>query len=147
KTSADVLVDGLIFARRTVEAGFTTVVDLGADPDAIFALRDGIAAGKIDGPRIIAEGFVGAHGGQGDVHGYRADILKMFQSPWLCSGADDCVRAVRQAVQGGADVIKTASTGGVMSNTAAGLSQQMSDAELSAIMTTAHGLGRRVASH
>ena len=56
--------------------------------------------------------------------------LKLFADPGLCSGADDCRRAVRQAVQRGADVIKIASTGGVMSNTAAGVGQQMTDDEL-----------------
>lgn len=147
KTAADSAMDGVLYARRTLQAGFTTVVDLGGDPDATYALRDAIASGKIDGPRIIAAGFVGAHGGHGDIHGYRPDILKMFAHPGLCSGADDCRRAVRQAVQRGADVIKIASTGGVMSNTAAGVGQQMQDDELAAIVRTAHGLGRQVACH
>lgn len=147
KTAADSAMDGVLYARRTLEAGFTTVIDLGGDPDATFALRDAIASGKIDGPRIIAAGFAGAHGGHGDIHGYRPDIMKMFAHPGLCSGADDCRRAVRQAVQRGADVIKIASTGGVMSNTAAGVGQQMQDDELVAIVKTAHSLGRQVACH
>lgn len=147
KTASDNVVDGVEYARRTLHAGFTTVVDLGADPDAIYALRDGIEAGKVQGPRIIAAGGVGAHGGHGDTHGYHPDIIKLFAHPGLCSGADDCRRAVRQAVQRGADVIKIASTGGVMSNTAAGVGQQMTDAELAAIVETAHRLGRKVACH
>jgi imidazolonepropionase-like amidohydrolase len=147
KTSADSAFDGYVYAQRTLKAGFTTVVDLGADPDAIFALRDAVASGKVDGPRIIAAGFVGAHGGHGDIHGFRPDILKLFASPGLCSGPDDCRRAVRQAVQRGADVIKIASTGGVMSNTAAGVGKQMFDDELKAIVETAHGMGRQVACH
>lgn len=147
KTSADLVVDGAVYAQRTLRAGFTTVVDLGADPDAIYALRDGIAAGKLEGPRIVAAGIAGAHGSHADIHGYHPDILKLFAYPGLCSGADDCRRAVRQAVQRGADVIKTASTGGVMSNTAAGVGQQMFDDELAAIVQTAHQLGRRVACH
>jgi imidazolonepropionase-like amidohydrolase len=147
KTAVDKAMDGLLYGRRTLEAGFTTVVDLGADPDAIYALRDAIAADKVMGPRIIAAGNVGAHGGHGDIHGYRPDIIQLFVSPGLCSGADDCRRAVRQAVQRGADVIKIASTGGVMSNTAAGVGQQMQDDELAAIVHTAHALGRRVACH
>jgi imidazolonepropionase-like amidohydrolase len=147
KSTVDQAFDGLVFAKRTVRAGFTTVVDLGSDPQAINALRDATATGKIVGPRIIAAGGVAAHGGHGDVHGYRQEIIDLFRSPTLCSGADDCARAVRLAVQQGADVIKTASTGGVMSNTAAGLGQQMSDAELVAIVETAHHLGRKVAAH
>jgi len=147
KSTTDQAFDGVVFARRTVEAGFTTVVDLGSDPEAINALRDAISTGKVVGPRILAAGGVAAHGGHGDVHGYRQEILDLFRAPTLCSGADDCARAVRLAVQQGADIIKTASTGGVMSNTAAGLGQQMSDAELVAIVETAHRLGRKVAAH
>lgn len=147
KSTVDQAFDGVVFAKRTVRAGFTTVVDLGSDPQAINALRDATATGKVAGPRIIAAGGVAAHGGHGDVHGYRQEIIDLFRSPTLCSGADDCARAVRLAVQQGADVIKTASTGGVMSNTAAGLGQQMSDAELIAIVDTAHRLGRKVAAH
>lgn len=147
KSTTDQAFDGVVFARRTVEAGFTTVVDLGSDPEAINALRDAIGTGKVVGPRILAAGGVAAHGGHGDVHGYRQEILDLFRAPTLCSGADDCARAVRLAVQQGADIIKTASTGGVMSNTAAGLGQQMSDAELVAIVETAHRLGRKVAAH
>jgi imidazolonepropionase-like amidohydrolase len=147
KTSADLALDGLMYAQRTLQAGFTTVVDLGGDPDAVIALRDAIDSGRAFGPRIIAAGGVGAHGGHGDVHGYRPDVNALLAGPGLCSGADDCRRAVRQAVQRGADVIKIASTGGVLSNTAAGLNQQMQDDELKAIVTTAHALGRRVACH
>ena len=147
KTAADLTLDGLMYAQRSLRAGFTTLADLGGDADAVLALRDSIASGRAFGPRIIAAGGVGAHGGHGDVHGYRPDITDLFARPGRCSGADDCRRAVRQAVQRGADVIKIASTGGVLSNTAAGLSQQMQDDELKAIVTTAHALGRRVVCH
>ncbi|HEY6645391.1 amidohydrolase family protein [Povalibacter sp.] len=147
KTSADLTLDGLMYAQRTMRAGFTTLADLGGDADAVIALRDAINSGRAFGPRIIAAGGVGAHGGHGDVHGYRPDITDLFARPGRCSGADDCRRAVRQAVQRGADVIKIASTGGVLSNTSAGLSQQMQDDELQAIVTTAHALGRRVVCH
>ncbi|WEK00837.1 MAG: amidohydrolase family protein [Candidatus Sphingomonas phytovorans] len=147
KSTTDQAFDGVVYAKRTVRAGFTTVVDLGADPEAINALRDAIASDKVMGPRIIAAGGVAANGGHGDIHGYRTEILDLFRSPTLCTGADDCARAVRLAVQHGADIIKTASTGGVMSNTAAGLGQQMSDAELTSIVETAHRLGRKVAAH
>ncbi|NIJ35908.1 imidazolonepropionase-like amidohydrolase [Sphingopyxis panaciterrae] len=147
KSATDQAFDGVVFAKRTVRAGFTTVVDLGSETEAINGLRDAIATGKVVGPRIIAAGGVAAHGGHGDIHGYRQEILDLFRAKTLCSGADDCARAVRLAVQQGADIIKTASTGGVMSNTAAGLGQQMSDAELVAIVETAHRLGRKVAAH
>ena len=147
KSTSDYLVDGIGFANATLEAGFTTVADLGSDPEAIFALRDGIASGKLRGPDILAAGIVVAHGGHGDAHGYRAEILNVLAHPGLCSGADDCRRAVRQSIQRGADLIKIASTGGVMSNTGSGVEQQMSDAELEAIVDAAHSMGRRVVCH
>lgn len=147
RTATDMALDGVLFAKRTLEAGFTTVADLGGEPDATFGLRDAIASGNVVGPRILAAGFAGAHGGHGDAHGYRADVMRLLADPGRCSGPDDCQRAVRQAVQRGADLIKVAATGGVLSNTAAGLGQQMSDEELAAIVSTAHQLGRRVVCH
>lgn len=139
---------GARYARRTLAAGFTTVADLGASNEAIFALRDAIAAGDVEGPRIVASGSaIAAHGGHGDIHGYRHDVMEVLRSPSICSGVDDCSRAVREQIRAGADVIKITATGGVLSNTAAGLNQQMSDAELRAIVETAHRLGRRVTAH
>src|SRR5690606_6525013 len=120
KTSADRAMAVLVNGRRTLEAGFTTVADLGGDTDALIAARDAIAAGRVQGPRILVAGGVGSHGGHGDLHGYRPEIQKLFAQPGRCSGADDCRRAVRQAVQRGVDVIKISSTGGVTSDTASG---------------------------
>ena len=154
KSNAHLTMDAYVHARRTLQAGFTTVVDMGVNggeepPDAVYAVRDAVAAGIVEGPRIIAAGFfVGAHGGHGiDLNGYRADVTAFFAHPGLCAGADDCRRAVRQAVQRGADVIKIAATGGVISNTGTGLGQQMTDDELRAIVETAHMLQRRVDCH
>lgn len=147
KTSADRAMDVLVNGRRTLEAGFTTVADLGGDTDALTAARDAIAAGRVQGPRILVAGGVGSHGGHGDLHGYRPEIQKLFAQPGRCSGADDCRRAVRQAVQRGVDIIKIASTGGVTSDTASGVGQQLFDDELHAIVETAHSLGRRVVCH
>ncbi len=80
--------------------------DSGDENDAIFALRDGIAAGLVPGPRVVAAGnVISPHGGEGDVYGYRPDVVKVLQRPNLCSGADDCRRVVRQQIQRGADSI------------------------------------------
>lgn len=147
KTSADRAMDVLVNARRTLEAGFTTVADLGGDADALIAARDAIAAGRVQGPRILVAGGVGSHGGHGDMHGYRPEIQQLFAQPGRCSGADDCRRAVRQAVMRGVDLIKISSTGGVTSDTASGVGQQLFDDELRAIVETAHSLGRRVVCH
>ena len=147
-SNADGAIEGAGNARKTLMAGFTTVADLGASNDAIFALRRGIANGTVPGPRIIASGgAVSVHGGHGDVNGYSDDIMHLFTSPSICSGADDCMRAVRLQVRSGADIIKITSTGGVLSNTAAGLGQQFTDAELAAIVEAAHRMGRQVVAH
>ncbi|MFC0632559.1 metal-dependent hydrolase family protein [Brevundimonas balnearis] len=147
-SEADLAISGAHYARITLEAGFTTVADLGADNNAIFALRDGIAAGQVAGPRIIASGSsVSIHGGHGDANGYRDDILHLLSSESVCSGPEDCMRAVRTQVRAGADVIKITATGGVLSNTAAGLAQQFTDAELAAIVEAGHRMGRRVTAH
>jgi imidazolonepropionase-like amidohydrolase len=139
---------GARYARRTLLAGFTTVADLGADNDAIFALRGATARGDVPGPRILAAGSpISVHGGHGDVNGFREDVIQVLRPNSICSGVGDCRRAVREQVQAGADIIKVLATGGVLSNTAAGLAQQFSDDELKAIVETAHRMGRRATAH
>jgi imidazolonepropionase-like amidohydrolase len=148
QSGADAALTGAMYARRTVEAGFTTVADLGAPNDAIFALRAAIGRGAIPGPRIVAAGTaITPTGGHGDVHGFTEDVLHAIATPTTCDGADDCRRVVREQVKRGADVIKVTATGGVLSNTRAGLGQQLTDDELKAIADTAHALGRRVTAH
>jgi len=148
RSDADDALVGAGFARKTLMAGFTTVADLGASNAAIFALRDAVRRGDVPGPRIIASGSaVSVHGGHGDINGYRDDILHLLSPESVCSGANDCLRAVRLQVRAGADIIKITATGGVLSNTAAGLAQQFTDAELAAIVESAHRMGRQVTAH
>lgn len=148
KTSADLVVDGSVYALRTLKAGFTTVADVGDDNEAIFALRNGIAAGKIAGPRILASGsIVTPEGGHADVHGYRPDVMAILESPTACSGADACRRVVRRQIQAGADLIKIVATGGVLDDAATGVDQQFTDEEMAAIVQTAHSMGRMVKAH
>lgn len=148
RDAADDAMVGAGYARVTLMAGFTTVADLGAANDAIFALRDGIRRGDVPGPNIIAAGSaVSIHGGHGDVNGYTDEVMHLLSPESVCSGADDCMRAVRLQVRAGADIIKITATGGVLSNTAAGLAQQFTDAELAAIVEVAHRMGRQVTAH
>jgi len=148
QSNADEAMIGARYARRTLMAGFTTVADLGASNEAIFALREAVKRGDVPGPRIIAAGSaVSIHGGHGDVNGYREDIMHVLSPESVCSGPEDCMRAVRTQVRSGADIIKITATGGVLSNTAAGLAQQFSDAELAAIVESAHRMGRQVTAH
>lgn len=148
QSDADQAMVGARYARRTLMAGFTTVADLGAINEAIFALREAVRRGDVPGPRIIAAGSaVSIHGGHGDINGYREDVMHLLSSESICSGPEDCMRAVRTQVRAGADIIKITATGGVLSNTAAGLAQQFSEPELAAIVESAHRMGRQVTAH
>jgi len=148
QSSADQAMVGAGFARKTLMAGFTTVADLGADNAAVFALRAAVKRGDVVGPRIIASGSqVSIHGGHGDINGFSEEVMHALRPASVCSGADDCRRAVREQVWRGADLIKITATGGVLSNTAAGLAQQFSGAELEAIVDAAHRMGRKVTAH
>ncbi len=137
-------------AWTTLNAGFTTVRDLGAEPTVIFALRDAINQGIAQGPRIVASGrSVSITGGHGDpTTGRRIDVpVQEEKLSGLGDGPDACVKAVRQQVKLGADVIKLTATGGVLSPVATGTGQHFTDAELKAIIETAHSLGRKAAAH
>ena len=148
RSPADNAMVGAGFARETLMAGFTTVANLGAQSQAIFALREGIKRGDVVGPRILASGSsIAVHGGHADINGYSEDVMHALRPESVCSGADDCRRAVREQIWLGADLIKITATGGVLSNTAAGLAKQFSDAELAAIVEAAHSMGRKVTAH
>ena len=140
---------GAVYARKTLEAGFTSVRDLGGGP-AVFALRDAIAAGRIPGPHMLVAGFaITPTGGHGDrTVGYREGL---FDEPGaylgIADGPYEARKAVRAQVKRGADLIKLTSTGGVLSNTSAGTEVQFKDDELGEIVSTAHMLGRKVAAH
>lgn len=147
-SDADTLMKSAYFANKTLMAGFTTVRDLGSSAEQIFALRDGVKRGWINGPTIIAAGSsVAVTGGHGDVDGMAPDLMELHTAKTICDGPYDCRRATRHAIKFGADVIKITSTGGVLSDTDTGTGQQMADDELKEVVETAHSLGRKVASH
>ncbi|QBY05425.1 amidohydrolase family protein [Thalassotalea sp. HSM 43] len=146
-SAEDVAMRSVYFAEKTLQSGFTTVRDLGANPQPLYALRDGINKGWVEGPRIVASGGVSVTGGHGDVDGMRHDLLEKYTSKTICDGPYDCRGATRNAIKYGADVIKITSTGGVLSDTNTGTGQQMADDEIKEIVDAAHALGRKVASH
>ena len=139
----------LINARKTLLAGFTTVRDLGGDPRLTTSLRDALATGEFAGPTIVAAGrMVSISGGHGDArNGVNRDLASAVTTNNLCNGPEDCRRAVREQIGAGADVIKFAATGGVLSNVAGGLNRQMMEDEMRAIVETARTFGRKVAAH
>lgn len=148
ETDEHQVANGLSNARITARAGFTTVRDLGSAKMAGFAVRDAIAEGLFPGPRIVEAGTsISIIGGHGDVSGYRPEVNAALASNNTCTGPEQCAARVREASQRGADVIKITATGGVLSQQGRGLGQHFTDAEMTSIVATAHGLGLKVAAH
>ena len=138
---------GVEFGMRTLRAGFTTIRNVGADRNAIFALRDAINQGIVMGPRIRASGqSITPTGGHGDGGGFRDDVFAEPHSG-VCDGPTECRKAVRTQIKYGADHIKFVATGGVLSMTATGTEQQFTDEEQIALIQAAHAMGRKVAAH
>jgi imidazolonepropionase-like amidohydrolase len=135
------------FAMKTLMAGFTTVRDVGSSGQEMFAMRDAIDRGWIDGPRIIAAGGVGITGGHADISGVKPELMELWTDDSICNGPYDCRRAARNAIKFGADLIKITSTGGVLTDRATGTGQQMEMDELREVVLAASRMGRKVASH
>jgi imidazolonepropionase-like amidohydrolase len=137
-------------ARQTLHAGFTTVRDLGGEARGTAALRDAVASGRIEGPTIVPGGrMISVSGGHGDANGVSRGVYETARArqTHICDGPDDCRRAVRAQIREGAEVIKFAATGGVLSNVAGGLGRQMTPDEMRAIVETAHSFGRKATAH
>jgi imidazolonepropionase-like amidohydrolase len=135
-------------AQKTLRAGFTTVRNLG-DEGAVLALREAIARGWVEGPRIVDAGqSISTTAGHMDARlGVRDELHDAIPHENLCDGVEECRKAVRRQIGRGADVIKIATTGGVNSRIGAGLGKQMFDDEAKAIIDTAHMAGKKVAVH
>src|SRR6266700_5437107 len=123
-------------AQETVEAGVTTVRDLGGREYVELAVRRAIAEGHFPGPRILAAGRpICMTGGHGSFLGREAD------------GPDDARKAVREQLKAGADVIKLIATGGVMTPGVEPGSSQLTLEEMRAAIDEARKAGRRTAAH
>lgn len=145
-----------MFARVTVEAGFTTVRDLGSHFVASHefvdvALRNSINKGVVVGPRmLVATKGIGATGGHFDpTNGFR-DFLFGREPDYtdgIANGPDEIRKAVRFEVKNGADVIKAAVSGGVLSLTDEVDTPQLTPAEIAALVDESHRLRKKVAVH
>ena len=135
------------YGMKTLMAGFTTVRDVGSNSQYMYAYRDAVNNGWVDGPRIIAAGRVGITGGHADVSGVKPDLMEFYTDKSICDGPYDCRRAARDAIKYGADWIKITSTGGVMTDRATGTGQQMEADELTEVVLAARRMGKKVASH
>jgi imidazolonepropionase-like amidohydrolase len=150
RSQSDVAYEAALNARKTLAAGFTTVRNLGDRDGVIRALRDAIAAGKAEGPRILtANTSISATTGHADpTLGFRAELHDAVdRGENLCDGVESCRRAVRRQIAQGADLIKMTITGGVNSRIEAGLGAQMFEDEARAVVETAKLYGKKVAVH
>src|ERR1700761_8224591 len=149
-TDADVAYQAAVYAKRTLMAGFTTVRDLGGSGVNI-SLRKAIRQGLVDGPRIITAGrAISASGGHMDNSvGFRDDAFnhKMGPDDGVADGRDELVKAVRLRAKRGSDVIKIASTGGVLDLSENGSGAEFTIDEIKAVVETAKDYGLKVACH
>ena len=147
QTEADLTLTASYHAQLTLQAGFTTVVDLGSigtpgHENAIFGVRDAVASGKLAGPRVLAAGSPIAATSLTRAAVYRDEINATIDTRSVCDGPDDCRRAVRHQVKRGSDIIVFFNTGSLLSINP--VTQAMTDDEMRAIVETAHSLGRKV---
>ena len=137
---------GVANARKTLDAGFTTVRNVGSANYNDVALKQGIEGGYIPGPRIVPATYaLGATGGHCDATEFPPSIT--VPGPQIANSPDGFRAAVRTVRKYGAQVIKVCMTGGVLSKTDSVGGQQLSYAEIKAVVDEAHMLGMRVAVH
>ncbi|HUS18716.1 MAG TPA: amidohydrolase family protein [Terriglobales bacterium] len=139
-------------AKKTLDAGFTTIRDLGGAPFVAVDLRNSISEGFLPGPRIVASGpGISITGGHGDLNNYAPQVrVMMFPEQrdfGIADGVDQIRQTVRAQVKYGVDVIKIMSTGGVLSKGDNPGAPQYTFEELKAAADEAHMAGRRIASH
>ena len=147
KSSIDVAVTAHVYARRTLEAGFTTIRDVGAGEYIDVALKRAIDSGKVVGPRMqVATLTVGATGGHGDLNGF-SPYLRFNQLSGIADGIDEIRKLVRTEIKNGADLIKMLATAGVLSEEESVGAPQFSLEEMKAIVDEAAMWGRKVAAH
>jgi len=138
-----------VYAKRTLDAGFTTVRNVGASDWQDIGLRNAIDKGVIIGPRMITAGHaIGSTGGHCDQSPFPPDLIHpVGPVEGVCNGPDECRTAVRNQMKWGADVIKICASGGVLSEADPVDVPQLTPAELEAIMSEAHAWKRKVAAH
>lgn len=139
------------YAKKTLQAGFTSVRDLGGT--VTLHLRDAINQGLVEGPRIWAAGkAIATTGGHGDpTNGFNTQLSHLLGPPGPTDGVvnsvDDARQAVRQRYKEGSDVIKITATGGVLSYAKSGDAPQFTVDEVKAVVDTAKDYGYQVAAH
>jgi imidazolonepropionase-like amidohydrolase len=140
---------GAHYAKVTLEAGITTVRDVGSEDYIALGLRNAIAAGMIPGPRMLVSNYaIGSTGGHADQDPYPPQRIAVAGPiKGVCNGPDQCREAVRYQIKYGADVIKFMPSGGVLSLSDPVDNAQLTQEEMNAIVSEAHNWGRKVAAH
>ena len=145
---ADAALRGVRNARRTIDAGFTTVRDVGAPGFADVSLMKAIDNGMVPGPRVVPSAHaLSITGGHRDETGWAPGIREMGPEQGIVDGIDAALRAVRYQLKHGARVIKICATAGVLSFEATVGAQQLSDEEMKAVVDEATRHGVKVAAH
>ncbi len=148
QTVADEAILGVANAYKTLYAGFTTVRNVGSGGFSDVALEHAIDRGTVIGPRIIPAGHaLGITGGHCDVTGFAPGVVVQSPLTGVASGPDQFTEAVREQVKYGAKVIKICATAGVLSFEGSVGAQQMSEAEIRAVVEEANRHGLKVAAH
>jgi imidazolonepropionase-like amidohydrolase len=142
----------VVNARKTLEAGFTSVRDVGSLPFLAVDLRNSINEGLVPGPRIVASGPpISITGGHGDLNNYspqtRVSMFPEERDFQIADGVDQVRHVVRAQVKYGVDVIKILATGGVLSKGDSPGAPQYTPEELKAAAEEAHMAGRKIAAH
>ncbi|MFL6260137.1 MAG: amidohydrolase family protein [Thermoanaerobaculia bacterium] len=138
-----------LYARRTLEAGFTTVRDVGSVDYVALGLRNAINAGIAEGPRmLIANYAISSTGGHADQAPFPPDRVKPAGTiQGVCNGPEECREAVRYQIKYGADVIKFMPSGGVLSLSDPVDVPELTQEEMNAVVSEAHAWHRKVAAH
>ena len=142
----------VVNARKTLEAGFTSVRDVGSLPFLAVDLRNSINEGLVPGPRIVASGpGISITGGHGDLNNFspqtRVTMFPEERNFQIADGVDQIRHVVRAQVKYGVDVIKILATGGVLSKGDSPGAPQFTFEELKAAADEAHMAGRKIAAH
>jgi imidazolonepropionase-like amidohydrolase len=148
-SSADQAFRTVANADMLLNLGFTSVRDLGTNTEVIVGLKKAIAQGVIPGPRMYVSGnMLGPTGGHSDKrNGLDPELEHAHRDEAVIDGPDEAVKAVRRLHRQGADLVKIMPSGGVLSINDDPKRTTMTDAEVSAVVTTAHALGMKVAAH
>ncbi len=147
---ADYAIRSTVYAKRTLDAGFTTVRNLADQEGDSISLRNAINSALVPGPRIYTAGVaVGSTGGHADfTDGYRKDLAgDAGPKQGIINSPEDAWKAVRQHYKDGADLIKIMPSGGVLDESSSVDNSQLTIEEIKAIVTAAHDYGFTVAAH